>query len=407
MKDVTKVQFVARQAILDRNENVFAYELLYRNSSANYFPTEVSDEIATARLFFDSLLFYGIENLAGNKKLFINLSTSAILSELPKLIMPDDVVLEIIERTQQLDEVLPAVEQLIQSNYVFALDDYDGDKKWNKLLQKVQYIKIEADKNIETTLVRIKSLKSEFPEKLLIVERIEDYDSFNLIKEAGADLFQGYYFSKPQLLNYKNANPSQMTILGLLKLILQTPFDFHLLIKKIEKDAALVARLLRLANLRCKTSKREISSISQAAIYLGEDTLKQFLTVLALGDLAENKPSELLKIGLIRAKFIELLLAKDKELSDKGYLLGLVSIFNSLIDVELPFIFKELSLSNDLQDALGSYSGKVGECYELCLKIEASNFIGIKESQKKLKVEEDFVMHCYAGALTFADEFII
>ena len=88
MKASVNVKFVARQAILDRNENVFAYELLYRNSNANIFPANVSDDAATARLFYDSLLFYGIDNLGGNKKVFINLSTSSILAGLPELITP-------------------------------------------------------------------------------------------------------------------------------------------------------------------------------------------------------------------------------------------------------------------------------------------------------------------------------
>jgi EAL and modified HD-GYP domain-containing signal transduction protein len=79
MVQVVKVKFVARQAILDRDEKVFAYELLYRNSNENFFPSNVSDDAVTARLFLDSLLFYGIDNLSANKKLFINLSTSSIL----------------------------------------------------------------------------------------------------------------------------------------------------------------------------------------------------------------------------------------------------------------------------------------------------------------------------------------
>lgn len=407
MTQAVRVKFVARQAILDRNEHVFGYELLYRNSNDNFFPTDVSDDAATARLFFDSLLFYGIKNLADNKKLFINLSTSSILYDLPKLIAPDNVVLEIIERMNKLDEILPLVEKLMQSNYVFALDDYDGDPKWDNLLKKVKYIKLEMKENIAQTLNQISSLKEKFPNKRIIVERIEDYESFELIRNAGADFFQGYYFTKPKLLNFKNVNPSTLTTLELLKITLKTPLNFPALIHKVRKDAALVVRLLRLSNLRCKSSNKKISSISQAVIYLGEDTIKQFVTVLSLGDLGESKPPELLKLGLIRAKFIESLLKTNKKLRDMGYLLGLVSIFNALIDVDLTFIFKELSLSTEIQDALKSQTGKLGYCYSLCLKIEKKDFIGIQESQIKLDIDETFIMHCYAEALAYADESII
>lgn len=403
MTEVVKTKFVARQAILDRNEDVFAYELLYRNSNNNFFPTNVSDDAATARLFFDSLLFYGIENLCNNKKIFINLSISSIISDLPKLIDPDNVVLEIIERINKPDEVLPLVTKLMQSKYVFALDDYDSNPKWDKLLQKVKYIKLEVEVNIEKTLQQVRSLKKKFPRKIIIVERIEDHASFELIKEAGADLFQGYYFTKPKLLNFKNINPSRLAVLDLLKITLKTPLDFSTLIQKVEKDAALVVRLLRLSNLRCKSSKK-ISSISQAVIFLGENTIKQFVTVLSLGDLGESKPSELLKVGLIRAKFIELILGSNKSLSDMGYLLGIVSIFNALIDVDLAFIFKELSLNSELKNALESQSGKLGYCYSLCLKIEKNDLTEIQEIEKKLNLKGTSIMHCYAEALNYADE---
>lgn len=406
MTAVVQTKFVARQAILDRNENVFAYELLYRNSCDNFFPSSVSDDAATARLFVDSLLFYGIKNLGNNKTLFINLSVSSIISDLPKLIAPKNVVLEIIERIEKPDEVLPLVVKLMKSNYIFALDDYDGDPKWDNLLQKVEYIKLEAEEELQKTLDNVAFLKNKFPDKKIIVERIEDHASFELLKESGADLFQGYYFTKPKLLHFKNIDPSTLTVLELLKITLKTPLDFQTLIHKVEKDAGLVVRILRLSNLRCKSSKK-ISSIAQAVIYLGENTIKQFVTVLALGDLGENKSSELLRIGLIRAKFMELLLNSDSNLHERGYLLGIVSIFNALMDVNLSYIFTELSLSSELKDALECKSGKLGDCYALCLKIESNDFIGLQESIKSLNLDETSVMNFYAEALHYADESVV
>tara|TARA_R110001583_G_scaffold49303_4_gene154334 strand:+ start:14318 stop:15541 length:1224 start_codon:yes stop_codon:yes gene_type:complete len=407
MKEAENVKFVARQAILDRNENVFAYELLYRNSMENYFPAGISDDVATARLFFDSLLFFGIDKLSDNKKIFINLSANSLIYGLPELISPRNVVLEIIERTDRLDEVKGCVEALKKLGYIFALDDYDGDKKWDDLLQEVKYIKIEVDKNIETTQQRIRSLKNKFPNKYIIVERIEDYESFELIREAGADYFQGYYFTKPKLLHFKNINPSKLAALDLLNITLQKPLNFASLIHKVEKDVALISSLLRLSNLRCKSTNKKISSISQGVIYLGEDAIKQFVTVLSLGDLGNDKPSELIKIGLIRGKFIELLLSPNKKLAEQGYLLGIVSILNVLIEADFELLFKELSLSLELQDALTNKSSELGCRLDLCFKIENSDFIGIKKSEKLLSIDESFIMHCYSKALIFADEVVI
>ena len=163
MEEIVNVKFVARQAILDRNENVFAYELLYRNSNNNFFPHNVSDDAATAGLFFDSLLFFGTEKLANNKKLFINLSTSSILHGFPELINPNEIVLEIVERTDRLGDVLHSIQNLIKKKYTFALDDYDSDPKWDDLLQEVKYIKLELEENIEQTVNEILYLKEKCP----------------------------------------------------------------------------------------------------------------------------------------------------------------------------------------------------------------------------------------------------
>ncbi|WP_448246528.1 EAL and HDOD domain-containing protein [Thalassotalea agariperforans] len=405
MKENTDVKFVARHAILDRDENVFAYELLYRNSKKNYFPTEVSDDKATARLFFDTLLFFGIDKLVNDKKAFINLSTTTILSDIPKLIDPANVILEIIERTEQLDAIFPIVTNLMANGYVFALDDYDSNIKWEKLLAKVAFVKLEVEPDIQDTVNTINKLKSRYPDKKIIVERIEDYKSFEIIKNAGADYFQGYYFTKPNIVNYKNVNPSQLIILDLLKIAMKSPLDFKLLIKKIENDAGLVSRILKLSNLACKTSKKEISSISQAVIYLGEDTIKRFVTVLTLGELGGNKPSELLKLGLIRAKFIsELLINEDKEISQTGYLLGLISILDALLDVEPATIFKEFPLSQEIQEALEKQSGQLGLMLAMCLSIEKNDVVGIGISQNTLNLTEEQVTHAYANSLIYADE---
>jgi EAL and modified HD-GYP domain-containing signal transduction protein len=405
MKDNIDVKFVARHAILDRDEHVFAYELLYRNSKQNYFPAEVSDDKATARLFFDTLLFFGIDKLVSDKKAFINLSTSTILSDIPMLIDPTNVILEIIERTEQLDAVLPMVSNLMASGYVFALDDYDSDRKWDKLLNKVQYVKLEVEADIQDTVKTIAHLKNIYPNKKIIVERIEDYKSFEIIKNAGADYFQGYYFTKPNLVNYKNVNPSQMIILELLKIAMKSPLDFNLLIKKIENDAGLVSRILKLSNLTCKTAKKEISSISQAVIYLGEDTIKRFVTVLTLGELGGNKPSELLKLGLIRAKFIsELLVNEDKKLIQTGYLLGLISILDAILDVHPPTIFKEFPLSQEIQDALEHHSGKLGLMLAMCMSIEKNDLSKIGTSQKTFNLTQEQLTHAYANSLIYADE---
>ena len=109
---------------------LFAYELLYRDSEANYFPQHLTDCQATGRMFFDAILLHGLNKLTNNHTAFINLSTSALILELPNLISPDQAVIEIVERTEELEDVTHFVSDMKKQGYTFALDDYDGDEKW-------------------------------------------------------------------------------------------------------------------------------------------------------------------------------------------------------------------------------------------------------------------------------------
>ena len=124
------VQYIARQAIMSPDQEVIAYELLYRDSGNNAFPVGVSDSQATGRLFFNSLMFIGVERLAAGQTAFINLSDESLLQELPKLLSPKKIVVEIVERAKDIPSLVNIVTKLVTKGYRFALDDYDGDERW-------------------------------------------------------------------------------------------------------------------------------------------------------------------------------------------------------------------------------------------------------------------------------------
>ena len=87
--EVQKItQFVARQPIFDIDQNVFSYELLYRDSANNAFPVGTSDVHATSRLFFNALMLVGLDRLTAHHLAFINLSSETILDNFPKLLLP-------------------------------------------------------------------------------------------------------------------------------------------------------------------------------------------------------------------------------------------------------------------------------------------------------------------------------
>jgi c-di-GMP-related signal transduction protein len=78
MEDV----FVARQPIFDKNKHIYAYELLFRNGTANHVPDIDGDE-ATTTLLANTFFTIGMDTLAGGKKLFINYTQNLLEKKIP------------------------------------------------------------------------------------------------------------------------------------------------------------------------------------------------------------------------------------------------------------------------------------------------------------------------------------
>ena len=368
-------QYIARQPIFNGDKGLFAYELLYRDSIHNAFPIGTTDGQATGRLFFNALMLVGIDKLAANQCAFLNLSSEALLEDLPKLLHPESAVIEIVERTENIEQVAERVRELKKEGYIFALDDYDADEKWLPLLGLVDYIKLEVEEPIIKTSMLLKKLKRNYPEVKIIVERIETYEQFRLLNEAGCDYFQGFFFARPEMLSYGNVEPLKVAVLDLLRCTSRPDLDFNEINQRIAKDVGLTARILKLVNARSANKNLVITSIPQAVVYLGEDSIRQFIRVLALSELGADKPSELTKLGLNRAQFMQIILNPGgKAIAEQGYLVGLMSVLDAILDMELEAIAKEFRLGAELSSALLSFDGMMGNSLHLIKAVEDDNW---------------------------------
>lgn len=403
------VQYIARQAILDRNKSLFAYELLYRDSNNNAFPVGTSDELATGRMFFNSLMLIGRKALVGQHTAFINLSDSTLLEEIPKLITPDHLVLEIVERSQNIEELREIVAKLKKLKYRFALDDYDADPRWDPILADMEYIKLELEQPIIKTKLMIKKLKRSYPKLKIVVERIETYDEFEMVKEAGADYFQGFFFAKPEMLEHGNLEPAKTVVFELMRASMAPELCFNDIQQRIAKDASLTARILKLVNCMAKHTKSDIKSISQAVVFLGEDTLRQFIRVLALSDLGTEKPKELTKLGLTRARFMWLFFhSASAEMAEEAYLVGLLSIFGAVLNQELSAVVNEFSLESSLSDALLNQQGMLGTGLKMALSLEQNEVTLASEHLAQISPAKHIssVLELYTEGRMYADEVI-
>jgi len=202
--------YLARHPILSKDNCCIGYELLYRDSQDNIFPRGISDDQASIGLFLENLSLYGLSPYVGNSLAFINYSTASLLDELPGLLNPKQIIIEIVERTTPSEELLKHVNELREKGYRFALSDFDGNEKWLPLLNKLTYIKFSATKDINKTIENFNMIKSCLkPNIKIIVEKVENYQTYNQLKKSGIEYFQGYYFAKPTLISHETLTPSK------------------------------------------------------------------------------------------------------------------------------------------------------------------------------------------------------
>lgn len=197
--------YVARQPILDRDLNTHAYELLFRDSLNNVFPS-ISSQQATSRLVVEQFLHQNIDQLLGDRPCFINFPHSLLLEGLAECLPHEKVVIEILEDSSPDDALLAKVEQLHALGYQLALDDFTLSVAWERFLPFIHIIKFDLR---TTPLPKIKAFIKQHSALNLtyLAEKVEDKAEFERVKKLGFQLFQGFFFSRPELVKQARMAP--------------------------------------------------------------------------------------------------------------------------------------------------------------------------------------------------------
>lgn len=205
--------YIAKQPILNSARHVVAYELLYRDSLDNTFPT-INAEIATERLVNEHLLNSNINELVNNKPYFINFTEQSILTGLPQKLINKPIVIEVLEDVPPTKAILQALTKLKSMGFTIALDDFIYSEDWLPFFSIVDIIKFDITL---TSFKEIKTLKPllEEHEISILIEKIETESQFKQAQNLHSKYFQGYLFSEPEIvlnkINRADAKVTHMT----------------------------------------------------------------------------------------------------------------------------------------------------------------------------------------------------
>lgn len=395
--------FVARQPILDRNKEVYAYELLFRDGKANCYPDIEPDE-RTSRLIANNYLSLGLDDLSCNKTSFINFNRDTLLNRFPTTLDPETVVVEIVENAPNNGNLLDACRKIKDMGFKLALDDHDFNPNWDILLPYVDIIKVDILRSNKALL------EHDIPKLLdanikLVAERVETQEDFGICKDMGFDYFQGYFFSRPEVIKQKNLPTSKASVVDLIGESSSDSFDIERLNLIVERDVGLSYMLLRFINNPTINKRYKITSLRHALTYMGEVEIKKFIALLALANLGDSKPLELIHLSVVRAKFCDLV-AKANGIGDNpptGFLTGLFSLLDALLDQKMEDIIEKLPIVEEVKFALNGGKNELGLYLQLVRAFESAAWSSVKRIADAMNMDQKRLHSLFNEAIVWGN----
>lgn len=405
---VKKMQFfVARQPIFDRQQRVYAYELLYRSGVNNFF-SGLDDHKATSEVITNSFLLIGIATLTRGKKAFINFPKGSLEEGIASFLPKEHTVIEILENIEPDEKIVKICKKLKKMGYTFALDDFVYDTKYEPLIELADIIKVDflatppgERQNIIETIGRNRVK--------FLAEKVETREEFEQAIEMGYSYFQGYFFSKPVIISGRDIPGFKLTYFQLLKDINKGAIDFDQLEKLIKKDISLSYMLLKYINSAAFIFRNEIHSIKQALTLLGRNGVIQWLSLVALKSISQDKPNELIVTAICRAMFCELIAQKAgmKEGSSDLFLMGMFSLIDAFLDQPMAAALEQLPISDSVKRALLGEKSKYRDVFELILFYEKGYWEKTKVLAESLNLKEEEVLEAYSHSLDMTNKIFI
>ncbi|WP_215407827.1 EAL and HDOD domain-containing protein [Vibrio gigantis] len=372
--------YVARQPILNRKKNTLGYELLFRDGERNAYPAHIESNRATYRLIVENFLSVGLNPSIPSSRCFINFPYQSLIRRLPLSLPKDKVVVEILETCQPTDELLEAVKELYQAGYMIALDDFTSTPEWERFLKYTHIVKLDImQMGLDEACDLVKAHQGK--KFSFLAERVETEQEFQQAKEAGFKFFQGYFFSKPEIIKTKYISPEQVIAMELFQEVCKPDVDFQRVESIVAKDVALSYKLLRFVNTMSPRLEVTISSFRQALVYLGQEKLKMFVSLAVASYVSDKKPKELYGLSLQRAQFCQRMSRYQafEGHTEQAFMIGLFSLLDALLDLSLENLVEQLPLCKSIKVALLRREGPYGTLLALEESFEHADWQQIDE----------------------------
>lgn len=344
----------------------------------------------------------GTTTLSGGKPIFVSLNNISIFSSLESECKNTNhaPILLIDQTFPPVSMYTDRIRELREFGYHFAIRNLPVHcyEDYAPILSQMDYILIDCQK--------IDAVKASFyfrklyPDICICASNIPDMETFGKLSPAETiSLFEGTFFRMPVTRGEHKVSPLKINYISLLNLIEEDDFDLTKAADIISQDTALIISLLRLANTRSFNS--EITSVRVAVSMLGQKDLTRWIQTTVIEKLCSDKPNELMRLSLLRAKFAENLAPvfgmamRSQEL----FLTGLFSILDIILDCSMEEALSMVRVSGKIRTALLEHTGSLAEVLHFIVKYESAEWQEVSRQLVLKNIEIPDVSHAWVSSL--------
>ncbi len=364
--------YLARQPMLDRNQALFAYELLFRSTADNSATIETDIGATSAVLAHTAQL--GLARAVGDAVAFLNVDTEVLMSDIFAFLPRERTVIELVGSVEATEPVLWRLAELSGHGFKFAAEASVHGSRLGRLLPLLDYVKVNLRAMpVVTMLSLVPRLRG--TGKRLIAEKVESQAEYKTCVDLGFDYFQGFYFAKPSVIAGRKLSPSQLAVVELMNLVVSDA-DNSEIERAIKRDVSLSINLLRIVNTPAAGLRQRIDSLSQALIVVGRRQLQRWLQIMLYAEPGNrgHTQTSLLMLASTRARLMELLAGRlrpgQRHVVDMAFTVGIMSLMDSLFCVPMADLVEQIPVSDEVAQALLRRSGFFGELLRLAESFE-------------------------------------
>lgn len=364
--------YLGRLPILDNKQNLVAYELLFRSDQHNVV-TITDNSAASANVIIDTYGQLGIENVIGKRRGFIKVDDKLLLNDTICMLPKKHVVLEILRSVDINDEIIQRCSFLKQKGYQLALSNVTHlDVRFDRIMPLINVVKINITALSQQDLLSLVKRLRRWP-VLLLAEKVESQEIARNCIALNFQMLQGFYFAKPEIISGKRIDPSKLSLLKLLLLVVRDS-EVGDIENELKYQPGLSYNLLRMVNSAANGLPSTINSIKRAIMILGRKQLQRWVQILlyAAKQRDGSTSDALMQTATVRGKLLESIAIADrphdKNHQDRAFMVGVLSLLDTLLGIEMSELVGTLSIQKDMSEALLTRRGSLG--YQLAL-IEA------------------------------------